>query len=295
MRANGVLAGRGRLRVHIECSLNAFKQPMTEPESPRARAVWNHKKLDHVGRVIAIASGKGGVGKSTATVNLALALAQSGKRVGVLDADIYGPSIPRMLGLRSHPHPDVKDGMMLPLIGMGVRTMSMGFIIKNQAAVLRGPMISKTLQQFLRGVAWGTAAAPLDILIIDLPPGTGDVPISLAQAVPLDGVVIVTTPQEVAVADADKAAQMFVKLNVKLLGVIENMSYFLDPAGKAHHLFGENGGKNLSMTYDVPFLGELPLDPALGVAGDNGENYLSNHPDSECAKAYREIAPKLLK
>lgn len=266
----------------------------TSTSADRAKAVWNTKRLAHVSRVVAIASGKGGVGKSTATVNLALALQQQGKRVGVLDADIYGPSIPRMLGLRSHPHPEVKDGMMLPLTGMGVRTMSMGFIIKNQAAVLRGPMITKTLTQFLRGVQWGTKEAPLDILLIDLPPGTGDVPISLAQAVPLDGVVIVTTPQEVAVMDADKAAQMFVKLNVPILGVIENMSYFLDPTGKAHHLFGEDGGKKLSMQYDVPFLGELPLDPALGVAGDNGQNYLTDHAESECAKAYRAIAPKLL-
>lgn len=264
------------------------------PASPRARAAWNFSPLEHVGRVIAVASGKGGVGKSTATVNLALALTQAGKRVGVLDADIYGPSIPRMLGLRSHPHPDVQAGKMMPLIGMGVRTMSMGFIIKNQAAVLRGPMITKTLQQFLRGVAWGTKEKPLDILLIDLPPGTGDVPISLAQAVPLDGAIIVTTPQEVAVADADKAAQMFLKLNVKLVGVIENMSYFLDPSGNAHHLFGEGGGQGLATRYNVPFLGELPLEPALGTAGDNGENYLSNFPGSECAKAYKRIAASLV-
>lgn len=267
---------------------------MNEPLPERARAQWNTHRLDHVGRVLAIASGKGGVGKSTCTVNLALALLQQGIRVGVLDADIYGPSVPRMLGLRSNPHPDIKDGKMLPLTGMGVRTMSIGFISKNQAAVLRGPMISKTLQQFLRGVTWGTASAPLDLLLIDLPPGTGDVPISLAQAVPLDGAIIVTTPQEVAVMDADKAAQMFVKLDVPILGVIENMSYFLDPQGNAHHLFGEGGGKGLAEKYGVPFLGELPLEPGLGAAGDNGENYLSNHPDSDVSKAYWKIAAGLV-
>lgn len=267
---------------------------MTEDATSRARAVWNNKKLDHVGRVIAIASGKGGVGKSTCTINLALALLQQGQRVGVLDADIYGPSVPRMLGLRSHPHPEVKDGMMQPLMGMGVATMSIGFITKGQAAVLRGPMITKTLQQFLRGVAWGTDKKPLDLLLIDLPPGTGDVPISLAQAVPLDGAIIVTTPQEVAVADADKAVQMFQKLNVPLLGVIENMSYFLDPQGNAHHLFGEGGGKGLAEKYSMPFLGELPLEPALGTAGDAGTNYMSDHAGSDVAKAYWKIGAGLI-
>jgi ATP-binding protein involved in chromosome partitioning len=267
----------------------------TVPTSPpRAQAVWNFTPLPHVARVIAIASGKGGVGKSTATVNLALALAKAGKRVGILDADIYGPSIPGMLGLRSHPHPDIIDGKMQPLIGMNIATMSMGFITKGQAAVLRGPMITKTLTQFLRGVAWGSNDAPLDFLLIDLPPGTGDVPLSLAQTVPLDGAIIITTPQEVAVADADKATQMFLKLKVKLLGVIENMSYFTDPTGKAHHLFGEGGGKGLASKYDIPFLGELPLDPALGAAADKGENYLSDHPDSEVMQAYKIIASGLI-
>ena len=262
--------------------------------TPRARAVWNSTRLAHVGRVIAVASGKGGVGKSTATVNLALALQQLGQRVGVLDADIYGPSVPRMLGLRSHPHPEVKNGLMQPLTGLGIATMSIGYITKGQAAVLRGPMISKTLQQFLRGVAWGTAAAPLDLLLIDLPPGTGDVPISLAQAVPLDGALIVTTPQQVAVADADLAVQMFEKLRVPLLGIIENMSYFLDPAGHKHHLFGEGGGRELAGTHGVAFLGELPLEPALGAAADAGSNYLSTHPHSEVSRAYGAIAAGLL-
>ncbi len=268
---------------------------MNDDATARARAVWNTKKLDHVGRVIAIASGKGGVGKSTCTVNLALSLQQQGCRVGVLDADIYGPSVPRMLGLRSHPHPEVKDGMMQPLVGMGIPTMSIGFITKGQAALLRGPMISKTLQQFLRGVAWGTARTPMDLLLIDLPPGTGDVPISLAQGVPLDGAIIVTTPQEVAVMDADKAAQMFQKLNIPILGVIENMSYFLDPTGNAHHLFGEGGGKGLAEKYNVPFLGELPLEPALGTAGDAGTNYMSDHAGSSVSKAYAQIAAGLIK
>lgn len=267
---------------------------MNDDATMRARAVWNTKRLDHVGRVIAVASGKGGVGKSTSTVNLALTLLQQGQRVGVLDADIYGPSVPRMLGLRSHPHPEVRDGLMQPLMGMGVATMSIGFITKNQAAVLRGPMITKTLQQFLRGVAWGTSKQPLDLLLIDLPPGTGDVPISLAQAVPLDGAIIVTTPQEIAVADADKAAQMFEKLNIPILGVIENMSYFLDPAGKAHHLFGEGGGKGLAEKYKVPFLGELPLEPALGTAGDAGTNYMSDNAGSAVSKAYFKIAAGLI-
>lgn len=267
---------------------------MNEATPERARAVWNTKRLAHVGRVIAVASGKGGVGKSTSTVNLALALQQLGQRVGVLDADIYGPSIPRMLGLRSHPHPEVMNGLMQPLTGLGIKTMSMGFITKNQAAVLRGPMITKTLTQFLRSVAWGSEKSPLDLLLIDLPPGTGDVPISLAQAVPLDGAIIVTTPQEIAVADADKAAQMFAKLQVPLLGVIENMSYFRDPQGVKHHLFGKGGGQGLARQYAVPFLGELPLEPALGTAADKGENYLNAHPGSDVTLAYGAIAGQLI-
>lgn len=267
---------------------------MNHPIPERARAVWNTQRLPHVARVIAVGSGKGGVGKSTSTVNLAYTLQQLGQRVGLLDADLYGPSLPRMLGLQQANKPVFADGLMQPLDAAGIRAMSMGFITGPQAAVLRGPMITKTLTQFLRGVAWGSAQAPLDFLLIDLPPGTGDVPLSLAQSVPIDGVILVTTPQEVAVEDADKAAQMFHKLGVPLLGVIENMSFFTDPQGHQHHLFGEGGGQQLAQRHETVLLGALPLEPVMGAAADQGENFINAHPKSALSQAYAAIAGRLI-
>jgi ATP-binding protein involved in chromosome partitioning len=267
---------------------------MTDSPANRARAVFNTAPLPHVGRIIAVASGKGGVGKSTCTVNLALALQQLGQRAGVLDADIYGPSMPRMLGVRHAGQPAFRDGLMQPLEGLGLRAMSMGFITGDQAAMLRGPMVTKTLTQFLRGVAWGTASAPLDYLLIDLPPGTGDVAISLAQAVPIGGAIIITTPQEIAVADADKAAQMFARLSIPMLGVIENMSYFTDPQGGRHTLFGAGGGAEMAARHGMALLGQLPLDPALGAAADAGQDYLNAHPGSAVAQAFSAIAAQLI-
>ncbi len=243
----------------------------TAPE--RKPAQWNTAPVPDVRHIVAVASGKGGVGKSTITISLAHALAAQGKRVGILDADIYGPSIPRMLGLDSRLQPEIRDGMMLPPISHGIKAMSMALITGDQAAILRGPMVTKSLAQLLRSTRWGTPEVPLDVLLVDMPPGTGDVHLSMVQQVPLSGAILVTTPQQVSIIDADKAGQMFVKVGVPLLGVIENMSAFTDSSGATHALFGTGGGALLAEKFSVPLLGELPMDPALGAACDSGSAY----------------------
>lgn len=243
---------------------------MTDPAA-RKPATWRTDSLPHVRRIFAVASGKGGVGKSTVTVNLAHALAARGQRVGILDADIYGPSIPRMLALETRLKPELEDGLMVPPVSHGIRAMSIALLTGDQAAVLRAPMVTKALGQLLRGTRWGSADAPLDTLLIDMPPGTGDIHLSLAQSVPLSGALLVTTPQEIALADAEKSAVMFEKINVPILGIVENMSGFTDPSGTLHRLFGEGGGKKLAAQHHVPLLAELPLDPALREAADNGK------------------------
>lgn len=238
--------------------------------------MWNSAPLENVKKIIAIASGKGGVGKSTTAVNLAYALKAAGKHVGLLDADIYGPSLPRMLSLSGRP--EIKEGRMQPLEQDGIECMSMGFITGDEAAILRGPMISKTLQQLLRSTRWGSGSM-LDVLIVDMPPGTGDIHLSMAQQVPLSGGVIVTTPQEVAVLDARKALTMFKKVNVPVLGVIENMS---------GGIFGAGGGKKLADEMGVPFLGAIPMDAAIVAASDNGKKY-----QGICLGQYEAIAKSL--
>lgn len=263
------------------------------PELQRPPSI-NHTPLAHVGRIIAVASGKGGVGKSTVTVNLAHALTARGLRVGILDADIYGPSIPRMLGLDTYLKPEIVDNMMVPPIAHGIRAMSMALITGDEAAVLRAPMITKALVQFLRLTRWGTADEPCDILLVDLPPGTGDVTLSLAQNAPLSGVILVTTPQDVAVIDADKCASAFHKLQVPLLGVVENMSYFTDPQGTHHHLFGAGGGAKLAAKYRSRLLGQLPLDAAMGKCADAGENFVGLHPSSTATTVFNAIVEALV-
>lgn len=241
---------------------------MNDPTARRP-ATWNTEKLSSVGRVVAVASGKGGVGKSTVTVNLAHALSARGERVGILDADIYGPSIPRMLGLETRLKPEYVDGAMIPPVAYGIPAMSIALLM-DEAAVMRAPMVTKALAQLLRGTRWGTAEAPLDTLLIDLPPGTGDVHLSLAQSVPIDGAILVTTPQTIAVMDAEKSAVMFEKLRIPIWGVVENMSSFTDPSGVQHALFGEGGGQALADRFRVPLLAQVPLDPALRDAADRG-------------------------
>lgn len=262
------------------------------PEFQRPPSI-DHRPIPHVARIIAVASGKGGVGKSTVTVNLAHALTAAGSRVGILDADIYGPSIPRMLGLDTYIKPEIVENQMIPPTAHGIRAMSMALVTGDQAAVLRAPMITKALVQFLRTVRWATAEAPLDYLLVDLPPGTGDVTLSLAQNAPLAGVVLVTTPQDVAVIDADKCASAFHKLHVPLLGVVENMSHFIDPAGNSHAIFGSGGGQKLAGKYGCAFLGQLPLDPAIGICADRGENYVSLHAGTAASALYKDVAGKI--
>jgi ATP-binding protein involved in chromosome partitioning len=242
-----------------------------------------------LGKVIAVSSGKGGVGKSTVAVNMAVSLAQQGLRVGLMDADIYGPNIPRMFGLFDRP--GVVGGRIQPLEAHGVKLISLGFLVDRDApAIWRGPIIMKVIQQFLRDVAWGE----LDLLLVDMPPGTGDAQLSLVQSITVSGAVIVTTPQEVAVGDALRGAKMFEKVNVPVLGVVENMSGFTDPAtGKRIDFFGAGGGTRLAEELGVPLLGQVPLQPGLADLADRGEPAVLSSPDSPAATALREIAVKV--
>src|SRR3954469_20908506 len=241
---------------------------------------------------IAVASGKGGVGKSTVSTNLALALRALGYTVGMLDADIYGPSQQMMLGIHGRPQIDESDEKILPMENHGVKTMSLGLITDPDTPVIwRGPMVMKALDQFLSDVKWGQ----LDFMIIDLPPGTGDAQLTLTQKVPLSGAVVVTTPQDVALIDARKGLAMFLKVNVPLLGIVENMSYFIcNHCGEREEIFGHGGGKKTAEMLGVPFLGEVPIDPRVVVGGDNGMPIVVSQPESVAAVAFREIARQIV-
>ena len=245
---------------------------------------------NEIKHVIAIASGKGGVGKSTVSVNLAVALARTGATVGLLDADVYGPSIPMMMGVRRMPQSNGKK--ILPLEAHGVHLMSLGFLMPDGApTVWRGPLVAGAVQQLLRDVEWG----PLDFLLIDLPPGTGDAQLTLAQSTTLAGAVIVTTPQDVAMQIAGKALAMFREVNVPILGIVENMSQFVCPhCGSISAIFKRGGGRRASESLGVPFLGEIPLDPMICQTGDRGAPIPTMHPDSPVAEAFRQIAGNLV-
>ncbi|MDH5425938.1 MAG: iron-sulfur cluster carrier protein ApbC [Gammaproteobacteria bacterium] len=246
------------------------------------------KPLQNIKNIIAVASGKGGVGKSTTSVNLALALQAEGATVGILDADIYGPSQPRMLGI-SGGKPESKDGKSLePIVGHGIQAMSIGFMIDDETPMIwRGPMVTQALEQLLTDTQWKN----LDYLIIDLPPGTGDIQLTLAQKVPLTGAVIVTTPQDIALLDARKGLKMFEKVEVPVLGIVENMSiHICSECGHAEHIFGSGGGERMSEDYNVDFLGALPLDIKIRQNVDEGVPDVAADPDSQVSMIYREIA-----
>lgn len=241
-----------------------------------------------VKNAVAVASGKGGVGKSTVSVNLAVALAKSGSRVGLLDADIYGPNIPTMMGVESMPLQ--KGPKLTPAESFGVKVMSIGFLVKpGQPLIWRGPMLHSAIRQFLSDVDWGE----LDYLIIDLPPGTGDAQLSLVQSLPLSGGVIVTLPQQVSLDDASRGLYMFRELNVPILGVVENMSYLELPDGTRMDIFGQGGGEKLAKSAGVPFLGSIPMDPAVRIGSDQGSPIVLAQPESAVAAAFTALAEDL--
>jgi ATP-binding protein involved in chromosome partitioning len=249
-------------------------------------------RIPGIRHVIAVASGKGGVGKSTIAANLAVALQQTGARVGLCDCDIYGPSISLMFGSRERPMA-TEDNRIIPIEQYGLRLMSMGFLLDDTSpAILRGPMVTRYTQQFLRQVEWGE----LDYLVLDLPPGTGDIQLTIVQTVALSGAIIVTTPQEVALIDARKAATMFAKVNVPVLGLVENMSYFVSPSdGKRYHIFGSGGGEREAKRLRVPLLGQIPIDIATREAGDRGSPIVSEDRKSPVTAEFKRIAESIRK
>ncbi len=269
--------------------------PAAAPPRVAARAVQpTLSPLPRIRNIIAVGSGKGGVGKSTTAVNLALALAATGARVGVLDADVYGPSIPTMLGLSGKP--DSPDGKsIVPMRAFGIEAMSIGLLVEQDTPMIwRGPMATSALTQLLTQTLWGGDDG-LDYLIVDLPPGTGDIQLTLAQKIPVAGAVVVTTPQDVATLDARKALKMFEKVEVAVLGLVENMAQHVCSAcGHVEHLFGQGGGERMAAQYGVPLLGSLPLEIAIRAQGDAGVPIVTSAPDSAAAQAYRDVAAQLL-
>ena len=265
--------------------MHELKENFSRPRSHAVQA--NLTPHPRVRNVIAVGSGKGGVGKSTTAVNLALALAADGARVGVLDADVYGPSIPAMLGLSGRPDsPDNKS--IEPMRAFGVEAMSIGLLVDQDTPMIwRGPMATSALMQLFNDTLWGD----LDYLLIDLPPGTGDIQLTLAQKIPVAGAVIVTTPQDIATLDAKKALKMFEKVEVPVLGIVENMAvHTCSNCGHVEHLFGQGGGERMAAQYGVPLLGSLPLDIAIREQGDAGQPVVVAAPDSAVAQAYRQTA-----
>ncbi len=255
-----------------------------------AKVPFGQKKSEHTGirNVIAVASGKGGVGKSTVAVNIAVSLAEKGARVGLLDADIYGPNIPTMMGVQALG--GAKDEKIIPGEGYGVKVMSMAFLVRpEQALIWRGPMLHSAIKQFISDVDWGE----LDYLVVDLPPGTGDVQLSLAQTLELQGGVIVTLPQQVSLDDALRGINMFQELEIPIIGVVENMSFLETPGGEQVDIFGSGGGEKLAKQTGVPFIGSIPIDPQVRKGGDQGVPVVISHPESAVSKALDRVAEQI--
>ena len=284
----GVFSATAMLTAHRAPSATDTPPQQRQAAPKQARQDGPHKPATHV---IAVASGKGGVGKSTTSINLALALQAKGKRVGILDADIYGPSLPRLIGVNRKPQ--TADKKLLPIEAWGLQTMSIGYLVAEDAPTIwRGPMVMSALEQMLKDVAWDG----LDVLIIDMPPGTGDAQLTLSQRAELAGAVIVSTPQDLALIDARKGLNMFLKVNVPVLGLIENMSHFICPScGERSDIFGHGGAKREAETLGMPFLGEVPLQMAIRETSDGGTPIVTSQPDSEQAKGYLAIADNLLR
>lgn len=278
----GVLSATALLTAH-----QAAQPPQAAPQSGQQADRGTLQPATHV---IAVASGKGGVGKSTTAINLALALAETGKKVGILDADIYGPSLPRLIGENRKPESEGKK--IKPIEVWGLQTMSIGYLVAEETPTIwRGPMVMSALEQMLRDVAWDG----LDILVIDMPPGTGDAQLSLSQRATLAGAVIVSTPQDLALIDARKGLNMFKKVNVPLLGIVENMSFFSCPdCGSRHNIFGHGGAADEAKKLGVPFLGEVPLEMEIRETSDSGKPIIASAPDSPHAAHYRKIAAGVL-
>jgi ATP-binding protein involved in chromosome partitioning len=270
-------------------------RPAARPATQGPGAAPGHKArgpltgIKDVKHIVAVASGKGGVGKSTTAVNLALGLKANGLRVGLLDADIYGPSMPRLMGLRGKP--ELVNNTLKPMENYGIKVMSMGFLVDEDTPMIwRGPMVQSALTQMMRDVEWG----PLDIMVVDMPPGTGDAQLTMAQQVPLAGAVIVSTPQDLALIDARKGLNMFTRVNVAVLGIVENMSYFLCPkCGERSEIFSHGGGRAEAERLGVPFLGEVPLDMVIRETSDGGRPVVVSHPDSPHSQVYRDIARRV--
>jgi ATP-binding protein involved in chromosome partitioning len=261
-----------------------------DAEVPKGRGLGEKLVIEGVKNIIAVSSGKGGVGKSTVAVNLAVSLALDGARVGLMDADVYGPNVPIMLGA-SDARPEVDVNKLIPIEAFGVKFMSMALLQPgDKPMIVRGPILHGLVKQFLSDVKWGE----LDYLIVDMPPGTGDVQLSLAQLVPVQGAVLVTTPQNVAVADVRRALRMFETVAIPVLGIVENMSYFIAPdTGNRYNIFGEGGGQTLAARYSVPFLGAIPLGIEVREGGDKGVPVVVSNPDSPEARAFRKVTEEV--
>ncbi|HET7291208.1 MAG TPA: Mrp/NBP35 family ATP-binding protein [Vicinamibacteria bacterium] len=256
----------------------------------RARGGFGRQGVPGIRNIVVVGAGKGGVGKSTTAVNLALSLLKTGARVGLMDADVYGPNLPQMLGIAGQPEV-TEDKKMVPVEAHGLRVISMGMLVPpDQPVIWRGPMLHGAMQQFMRDVAWGE----LDYLVVDLPPGTGDVALSLSQSVPVAGAVVVTTPQGVSISDVRKAVQMFRQLNIPILGAVENMSYFACPhCGERTDIFGRGGGQRMAQDMGIPFLGEVPIDTRVRSGGDEGRPIVAAAPDALAAQAFEAVAGKV--